>query len=295
MEDRPSEAQFKNHLENQLNAENAQTGNSFDVTMVPHIPVLDDPFTSEELRQINCTMNVNKSFCGICPGVFRMLPASWFMFFLAIFNIIFSKVLYLQTWCYSKLTVLFKSGKKILCGNYRGISIMDTLAKVFDTLILNRLKVWFNIDKCQAGAQKGRGCLEHVVSLRLLCDYANYKNRKLYVLFIDFSKVYERFPRDKLIERLKELGYGKVMLHIIKTLYTCTKNISRSAIIDANVGVRQGAPTSGFLFVIYIDKMVQMLKRSVERDGFPDSLHILLLMDDAATSREMCMKKIATV
>ena len=52
--------------------------------------------------------------------------------------------------------VLFRSGSKKLCGNYRGISVMDTLAKIqYDTLIrLNRLKLWCNVDKCQAGAQE---------------------------------------------------------------------------------------------------------------------------------------------
>lgn len=296
--DRPNDAQFKEHFEKLLNTENARTSFSCDISTAPYIPILDDPFTYEELSHVNCDINVNKSYCGMCPGVFRMLPASWLMFFLTIFNIILMKVLYPQVWCYSKLTVLFKSGNKMLCGNYRGICIMDTLAKIFDTLILNRLKLWFNIDKCQAGAQKGRGCLEHVISLRLLCDYANYKKNKLYVLFIDFSKAYDRVPRNKLVKRLKELGCGKVMLYIIKAMYTCTKNILKSAIIDTTVGVRQGAPTSSLLFVIYIDKMVQMLKRAVERDGFLGSLHVLLLMDDAvvlATSRKMCLKKLASV
>ncbi len=50
---------------------------------------------------------------------------------------------------------LFKSGNKMCCGNFRGISIMDTLAKVYDKLILYRLTLWPSIDKCQAGAQKG--------------------------------------------------------------------------------------------------------------------------------------------
>lgn len=48
----------------------------------------------------------------------------------------------------------------MLCNNYRGISIMDTFAKLYDTLILNRLKLWCEISKCQAGAQKKRSCIE---------------------------------------------------------------------------------------------------------------------------------------
>ena len=53
--------------------------------------------------------------------------------------------------------VLFRSGSKKLCGDYIcGISVMDTLAKIqYDILIRrNRLKLWCDVDKCQAGAQE---------------------------------------------------------------------------------------------------------------------------------------------
>jgi len=56
---------------------------------------------------------------------------------------------------------------------------MDTLAKVYNKLLLNRLSLWSAIDKCQAGAQRGRGCIEHIMTLRLLIDLAKCKKRKL--------------------------------------------------------------------------------------------------------------------
>lgn len=136
------------------------------------------------------------------------------------------------------------------------------------------------------------------MSLRLLCDYARYKRVKLYVLFIDFSKAYDRVPRWKLVERLAALGCGRVMLRAIKLMYRCTKSVLKSAIIDASIGVRQGAPSSYLLFVIYVDHMVRMLKRIIPTDGFLGNLHSLLLMDDTvilATSREMCEKKLSVV
>ena len=81
-------------------------------------------------------------------------------------------------------------------------------------------------------------------------------------------------------------------------MYTCTDNILKSAVIAFTVGVRQGAPTSCLLFVMYIDKMIKMLKRYVPQDGFLGSLHALMLMDDTvilATSKEMCEKKFEIV
>ena len=101
-----------------------------------------------------------------------------------------------MNWCYNKLFVLFKSGDWLSCDNFCGISIMDTLAKIYDTLILNRLLLWFDFDKCQTGAQKGRSCLEQIFTLRMLSDYAIKKKLKLYILFIDYSKTYNRVSQE---------------------------------------------------------------------------------------------------
>ena len=175
---------------------------------------------------------------------------------------------------------------------------MDTLAKVYDILILNRLFLWCNIDKCQAGAQKGRSCLEQIYALRLLSNYAVYKKLKLYILFIDYSKAYDRVPRRKLLAVLKSRGCGKVMLKAIYSMYKCTKNVLKTAVIGASIGVRQGTPSSCLLFVIYIDEMVKLIKNAIANDGFLGFFHALLLMDDTvilATSRERCVAKFRIV
>ena len=102
----------------------------------------------------------------------------------------------------------------------------------------------------------------------------------------------------KLIEHLKDLGCGRVMLRAIMAMYKSTKNILNSAVLDASIGVRQGAPSSCLLFVLYINEMVKMLKRTIPTDGCLGSLHTLLLMDDAvilSTSREMCLRKFEIV
>lgn len=295
--DRPNDEQFKVHFENLLNPE-CREEESVELESAPMIPVLDDPFTPQELDDAIKSMNKNKSFSGICPGLLPRLPIPWFLFLLSVFNAVFQYMYYPMLWCYSKLIILFKSGDRMACGNYRGINIMDTLAKLYDLLILNRLRLWCNVDKCQAGAMQKRGCLEKIMTLRMLVDYAGHTKSKLYIVFMDYSKAYDRVPRNKLLLYLKSLGCGKVMLTAIRNMYSCTRNVLKSATVDASVGVRQGAPSSCLLFTIYMDKMVRMLKQSVQADGFLGAMHVLLLMDDAvimATSREMCMRKVNIV
>ena len=295
----PNNDQFRAHFEALLNPQHVDNvDEGVDIDSAPYIPVLDDPLTASELDNAMKLTKTNKSFVGLCPGLVRMLPITWFLFILGIFNIVFQQMCYPMLWCSNRLFVLFKSGDKYDCGNYREISIMDTLAKMYDLLLLNRLKLWARIDKCQAGGQQGRGCLEQIMALRLLCGYAQHKKEKLYVCFIDFCKAYDKVPRHKLIEVLKSIGCGKIMLYAIKNMYMCTKNLLHSTMINATVGVRQGAPSSCLLFTIYMDQMVGMLRHEVGEDGYLGTLHAFLLMDDTiivATSRQKCIEKINVV
>ncbi len=165
---------------------------------------------------------------------------------------------------------------------------MDTLAKLYDTMILNRLKLWWNIDKGQAGAQKG------IAALRLLSDYVKYKKRKLYVVFVNFNAACDRVPRGTLINCLMNLGCGKIMTKAIRAMDACTRNAMNSAIVESYIGVRQGAPTCCPLYALNVDNMAKMLKNEIKTDGFLGDLHTVPLMDDAvslATSRKMCERK----
>ena len=170
---------------------------------------------------------------------------------------------------------------------------MDCFGKLYDAVLSNRLIHWFKPDREQAGAQHGRGCLEHIVTLRLLMDYVLLKRVKLYIIFVDFSKAYDRVPRDRLMRCLKALGCGARMMNAIAAAYSNTKLVLTSAVISATTGVRQGAPTSCFLFTLFVNPLIRSLKATAP-DGFLQWLHTLMLMDDTiilATSRNACEEK----
>ena len=43
-------------------------------------------------------------------------------------------------------------------------------------------------------------------------DWAYKKDHKLFIVFVDFSKAYDRLPRNRLLDTLRRLGCGAVML-----------------------------------------------------------------------------------
>lgn len=126
-----------------------------------------------------------------------VLPDSWIIFFLTIFNCVFCCVYYPLFWCHNKLITLFKKGDRLDCKNYRSICITKTSAKIYDVHTMKRLSLWCSTDKCEAGTQKGRGCMEHYI-VTTTVNWL-YKREKLHVLFIAYSQADDRVPRMKLI------------------------------------------------------------------------------------------------
>ena len=170
-------------------------------------------------------------------------------------------------------------GARQNCGNYRGLSIGDTLGKLYGKILSKRLNLWMCIEKCQAGSQAKRGCVEHILALRLLFDLAKKEKQKLFVLFVDFSKAYDRVPRKTLFEILKKIGCGKRFLRALIAIYKNTVNILNSEYVRSTIGVKQGGPMSCLLFVIYLNVLALMLK-VVGNDPFVLDVHALMLMDD---------------
>ena len=170
--------------------------------------------------------------------------------------------------------MLFKKGNSLLTGNYRGISVIDSICKLYDYVLNNRLISWYIPQREQAGGQAKRGCPEHVLTLRLWINFAKRKRKKLFIAFIDFSKAYDRVPRGKLFSLLLSLGCGTVMLAALMSMYSVTSCILGTVLITCTIGVRQGSPTSVFLFIIYVDVLIKMIKTRSLPDGFLSWLHV---------------------
>ena len=235
-------------------------------------------------------MKANKScgLDGISPGVYKLLSPAWIVLITSLFNIIFISASYPVAWTRAKLFMLFKCGDRKEPNNYRGISVINSIAKLYDMVLCNRLELWFKPYREQAGAQKGRGCLEHIVTLRLLTDYSRRKKTKLFITFVDFSKAYDLVPRHMLFHVLKNLGCGAAMLSAIVAMYSVTQSVIGTAIVSSVIGVM-------FLFIVYVNDLVKLIKTTCKSDGFLSWLHLLILMDDTillATSRENMIRKV---
>lgn len=182
----PSDAEFKEQFNEILNPNCGEEINPDLLRSNVYIPLLDDAITTYEISQEINNLKMNKSSGpdGLPPGLLRLLPAPWILHIAVLFNHIFNSAVYPASWETAKLFTVFKSGSRSLVSNYRGISVVNSLMKLYDKVLCGRLEKWFKPFREQAGRQAVRR--EGVVTLRLLMQFARNKKFQLFITFMDF-------------------------------------------------------------------------------------------------------------
>ena len=170
--------------------------------------------------------------------------------------------------------------------NYRGISLVQLLAKLFDFILLGRFKKWFYPDDGQTAYKQKRGSADHVFLLRCMAQHAKRFKEKLFMIAIDFDGAFDRVCRSLLIRKLCLFGAGTVFVACLASIYMSTDNIIFCSSVHVTYklfsGIKQGLPLSTLLFLLYINDVFDYLGQLYDNGKCTlDVLHILIHADDA--------------
>ena len=138
------------------------------------------------------------------------------------------------------------------CNNYRGISLLSVIGKVFAKVILIRLQKLAErvYPESQCGFRAGRSVI------RQLHEKCREQQMPLYIAFIDLTKAFDLVSIDGLFHILPKIGCPPKLQSMIKSFYTNMKgtvqfNGSSSMPFDIRSGVKQGCVQALALFGIF--------------------------------------------
>lgn len=176
--------------------------------------------------------------------------------------------------------------------NYRGISLLSTVAKVYSSFLNTRLYDYFDIMGFIADEQNGfrpqRSCLDHAFSLSTLIKNRISNKQSTFVAFIDFEKAFDWIDRELLLYKLLTYNVDGKFYNAIKSLYFHSESCIRinkryTDWFTTETGVRQGDVLSPTLFNIYINDLISGVKQlncGIHNDFFDVS--IFAYADDIA-------------
>ena len=109
----------------------------------------------------------------------------------------------------AKIITLYKNkGDRSDCNNYRGISLLSIVGKVFARVVLARLQVLAEriYPESQCGFRAERSTVDMIFSVRQLQEKCREQQMPLYIAFIDLTKAFDLVSRKGLFQLLKKIG-----------------------------------------------------------------------------------------
>ena len=148
-----------------------------------------------------------------------------------VFNICFMLSIVPMNWVIACMVALYKGkGDVLQCSNFRGISLLSLVGKVYGRVLINRIrdKMENVIVKVQSGFRRGRGCTDQIFIVRQICEKYLEKGKDVYFAFLDLEKAYDRVDRDAIWNVLRLYGIGGRQLRGVRSLYVGSKACVRA-------------------------------------------------------------------
>ena len=162
------------------------------------------------------------------------------------------------------MTLYKNKGDRSDCNNYRGISLLSIVGKVYARVVLNRLQLLAErvYPEAQCGFRAGRSTVDMIFSVRQLQEKCREQRRPLYLAFVDLTKAFDTVSRSGLFNLLQRIGCPPKLLRMIISFHDDMKGSVRSDGSSSEPfpilsGVKQGCVLAPTLFGIFFSLLLQ--------------------------------------
>ena len=168
------------HIDDNLLADIRQNNNSADLNCI---------ITDEEVRQSIAQLHANKSPGpdGLPTEFFKCTMEFMVPYLTTVFNSISTAGNITDDWEKNTMCPLHKKGSVYDPNNFRGISLIDTVCKIFTNILVKRLDKWtekFNvIHESQAGFRRKYSTIDNIFTLHAFSTKVSRQNGGEILLF----------------------------------------------------------------------------------------------------------------
>ncbi len=185
-----------------------------------------------------------------------------------------------------------RKGEKVDLKNYRPITMLNSDLKILTKVLANRLKEVMPtiIETNQVYGVKGKDIADTTISIIDRIRYMKDKNKKGYVISLDFEKAFDRVEHEYLFEILRGYGFGENFIKWITILYRgaitrikCNGFFTECFKITRSI--RQGCPLSALLYSLVAEPLGLAIKidediRGINIEGSGGNEKIFQYADD---------------
>ena len=242
-------------------------------------------------------LDANKAYGpdGISPKVLKEGRPSLVNILTKMFNLSLSKGIFPNAWKRANVCPIYKKAEEFFTQNYRPISLLPTIAKVFEKVVFKHLfnffRTNFTISLWQSGFLPGHSTVTQLIEIYDEFCKAVEKGKEIRVVFLDISKAFDRVWHAGLLHKLHGSGIRGRLLQWLKNYLTdrqqrVTINGAKSEWGNILAGVRQGSVLGPLLFLIFINDITHVIKKCKIR-LFADDTCLFVEVDEPAEAAEI--------
>lgn len=204
-----------------------------------------------------------------------------------LFNLIFDNGIIPDSWKIGIIHPVYKNkGDKKKPENYRPITLLSCLGKVFTSVINERLNSYIEsndlLNENQLGFRKDYSTADGILALYMIIEIMKNAKQTLYCTFVDLRRAFPSVNRLYLWQKLTLLLNGKIF-NIIKATYqnvtsAVKSNGEISSMFNCSSGLREGSHLAPILFALFINDLEEHLLSNGSKGIEIDMLKILTLL-----------------
>ena len=177
---------------------------------------------------------------------------------------------------------IYKKGNTMDVGNYRPVSILPIMSKVFEKVIINQISPYFDsiFHPCVSGFRKGYSCETVLVNMVESIKCSLDKGNIVCCILMDLSRAFDCIPHKLLISKFKAYGVSVSACDVITSYLKDRRQrvkigTQRSEWMHAHKGSAQGSLFGPFSYNVFTNDMFNLLDDDVEIYNYADDNTIL--------------------
>ena len=148
--------------------------------------------------------------------------------------------------------------------------MLNSTYKIFAAILLKRIseKLDKHLQQTQYGFRKNKSTANAIFLVRRLIDNAERSNKQeLHMLLLDWEKAFDKLTHKALFVAMEKMNVDAKLINLVKMIYRCPEFMVEAEGNQSNwkqhrSGIRQGCPTSPYIFLIAMTAIFDDIKHN---------------------------------